>query len=100
MTWDEVCARRLARHALLEPSSDIVAVVSDVCGVHAQVMSAAELSIGVRVAGVTRTHVRTALWTDRTLVKTYGPRGTVHLYPAGELALWSAAFAAAPVQHG
>ena len=41
------------------------------------VLSAAELSIGRRVAGATRADVQRALWEDRTLVKTFGPRGTV-----------------------
>ncbi len=53
-------------------------------------MPAAELSIGVRVE-VTRSAIRTALWDERRLVKTYGIRGTVHLFPSEELALWMAA---------
>ncbi|NBE92696.1 MULTISPECIES: hypothetical protein [unclassified Nonomuraea] len=36
-------------------------------------MPAAEASIGLGLDGVTRTHVREALWSERTLVKTYGP---------------------------
>ena len=34
------------------------------CSAHAQVISAAELSIGIRVSGLTRTTVREALWVD------------------------------------
>ena len=49
------------------------------CGAHAQVLSAAELSIGRRILGATRADVRRAVWDDRTLCKTFGPRGTVHL---------------------
>jgi hypothetical protein len=59
--------------------------VSAISGVHAQMASAAELSIGARVSGIVRADVRTALWQDRSLVKTYGPRGTVHLLVADEL---------------
>lgn len=65
-------------------------------GAHAQVLSAAELSVGLRGDGLTRTDVRTALWTDRTLVKTFGPRGTVHLLPAADLPLWTGALSAVP----
>ena len=54
-------------------------------------MSAAELSIGLRMDGVTREDVQRALWTDRTLVKTRGPRGTVHLLPAADLPMWTGA---------
>jgi hypothetical protein len=74
----------------------MVEVVRSVCGIHAQMMPAAELSIGVRVAGVTRQEVRVELWQRRGLVKTYGLRGTVHLFPADEVALWLAALRANP----
>ena len=52
------------------------------CGAHAQIMSAAELSIGIRMANGTRSDIRRSLWVERELVKTFGPRGTVHLLPA------------------
>lgn len=41
--------------------------------------------------GVTRDDVRAALWEDRTLVKAWTLRGTLHLHPADELPLWFAA---------
>jgi len=66
------------------------------CGAHAQVLPAAEVSIGLRAPGVTRTGVQEALWTDHSLVKTFGPRGTVHLLPAADLALWCGALSAVP----
>jgi hypothetical protein len=65
-------------------------VVGDVCGVHAQLISAAELSIAVRV-DVGRSRMREMIWGGRVLAKSYGPRGTVHLFPAAELPLWMAA---------
>ena len=34
------------------------------------------------------------LWEKRSLVKTYGRRGTLHLLPAAELPLWMAAMQA------
>ncbi|MEU7580068.1 winged helix DNA-binding domain-containing protein [Streptomyces sp. NPDC041068] len=66
------------------------------CGAHAQVLSAAEVSIGLRSAETTRAHVQDALWTDHNLVKSFGPRGTVHLLPASELGLWCGALGAVP----
>src|SRR5258708_4844265 len=66
------------------------------CGAHAQVLSAAELSIGLRLVGVTRADVREALWTERSLVKTFGPRGTVHLLSAQDLPWWTGALSAIP----
>ncbi|MCG5468217.1 winged helix DNA-binding domain-containing protein [Micromonospora sp. LAH09] len=105
LSWAQVSARRLHRHALApstdqraDPDTDAVAgVVSTMCGAHAQVASAAELSVGLRVPGATRALVRQALWTDRTLVKSRGPRGTVHLLAAADLPMWAGALSALPV---
>ena len=66
------------------------------CGAHAQILTAAELSIGRRIAGATRADVQRALWEERTLVKTFGPRGTVHLLPAADLPMWTGALSALP----
>ncbi len=98
LTWKEVWGRRLARHALFapKPKEGLVEVVRAVCGIHAQIIPATELSVGVRVAGVTRQDVRAELWQRQGLVKTYGLRGTVHLFPADELPLWLAALQANP----
>jgi hypothetical protein len=74
----------------------IAELVGAICGVHAQVASAAELSIGVRVHDAVSGDVRAALWEHRSLVKTWGPRGTIHLLPTHELALWTGAFSAIP----
>ncbi len=85
--------RRLARHHLLgpAPASRLVRVCSDICGVHAQMAPSGELMLGLRTAGITRREVRDALWEKRTLVKTVGLRGTLHLLPADEVPLWMAA---------
>jgi hypothetical protein len=98
MSWAEVCARRLERHALSAPSRDArpADIVATICGAHAQVMAAAELSIGLRIAGLTRAAVQDALWTERSLVKTRGPRGTVHLLAARDLPMWTGALSALP----
>ncbi|HWN29070.1 MAG TPA: winged helix DNA-binding domain-containing protein [Actinomycetospora sp.] len=94
-----VLARRAARHGLTVPVAPerLADQVGAIGGAHAQVMSAAETSIGLRVAGTTRDDVRTALWTDRTLVKAHGPRGTVHLLPSAHLGRWVAALSALAV---
>jgi hypothetical protein len=98
MSWTDVVARRVERHGLAEPSRDAspADVVAAMCGAHAQVLSAAELSVGLRIAGSTREDVRHALWTDRSLVKTFGPRGTVHLLPKRDLPMWTAALSVVP----
>jgi hypothetical protein len=84
---------RLARSHLAERAAAdrLTAVVRDTCGIHAQVMGSAELQLAARVEGITRADVRAALWERRELVKTWTLRGTLHLHPADELGLWTAA---------
>lgn len=96
LSWAAVWARRLNRHGLSAALQDAqpADVVRTICGAHAQVLSAAELSIGLRLNDRTRTDVREALWHDHSLVKTFGPRGTVHLLPMDDLPLWTAALSA------
>jgi hypothetical protein len=88
----------MARHALAEPAKDLgpAGIAGVLCGAHAQVLGAAELSIGRRIAGATRADVRRALWEERTLVKSFGPRGTIHLLPTADLPMWTGALSALP----
>jgi len=96
LTWDEVRSRRLARSHLAQraPADRLVEVVRDVCGIHAQVIGSAELQLAARVEGITQADVRDALWERRELAKTWTLRGTLHLHPADELRLWTAAYEA------
>src|SRR5215475_8977389 len=98
LTGGGVTARRMARHALTEPATGLspAGIAGVLCGAHAQVLSAAELSIGRRVAGAARSDVQHALWQERTLVKTFGPRGTVHLLATADLPMWTGALSALP----
>ncbi|HEU5245054.1 MAG TPA: winged helix DNA-binding domain-containing protein [Gaiellaceae bacterium] len=91
--WDEVRARRLARSSLDERASAdrLVDVAGALCGVHAQVQASAELQLAARLEGAAQTDVRAALWEERTLVKAWTVRGTLHLHPAEDLPLWHAA---------
>jgi Winged helix DNA-binding domain len=92
-TWEDVRARRLARSALAmrAPADRLVEVAHDLAGVHAQVQASAELQLASRLDGLAQADVRQALWERRLLVKAWTLRGTLHLHPAGELALWHAA---------
>jgi hypothetical protein len=97
-TWSGATARRMERQALSEPATDLrpAEIVRVMCGAHAEVLSAAELSIGRRIAGATRADIQRALWEERTLVKTFGPRGTIHLLPTADLPTWTGALSALP----
>ena len=65
--------------------------MSEICGLHAQLMSSAQLSVWARTDGLQRDAVEEALWKRRHLVKLWGVRGTLHLLPARELGIWLAA---------
>jgi hypothetical protein len=99
VSWPAANVRRLQRHALLPPAppgADPAETAAVICGAHAQVLSAAELSIALRIQGATRATVGRALWDEHRLIKTYGPRGTVHLLAVDDLPMWTAALSAVP----
>jgi uncharacterized protein YcaQ len=90
LTWQQALAWRMRRHHLVEraPREAMLDVVGRVGGLHAQVMSSAELTLWARVEALEREAVQEALWRDRSLVKLWAMRGTLHLLPAGELGTW------------
>jgi hypothetical protein len=90
LTWPEVLAWRLTRQHLSRRASrgEALGVVRRICGLHAQVMSSAELTLWARVEDLEPDAVHKALWEERSLVKTWAMRGTLHLLPAAELPLW------------
>src|SRR6516165_2183126 len=93
LTWPQVAAWRVRRHYLDQrlPAGNMLAVASRLCGLHAQVLSSAVLTLWARVEELDRYAVQRALWQDRTLVKTWAMRGTLHLVPSDDLPLWHAA---------
>jgi hypothetical protein len=88
-----VNAWRLSQHGLsprLE-RRNFVKAVTRTNGIQAQVMSAAQIALWARVDGLTREDIRTALWQDHNLLKTWAMRGALHLIAASELPLFVAA---------
>ncbi|MFC5748148.1 DNA glycosylase AlkZ-like family protein [Actinomadura rugatobispora] len=90
VTWPQVLAWRMRRQ-FLEPAGGapaadvpVAEVVRRLAGVQAQVASAAALAVAVRRAGPVPGEVARALWEERSLVKTWAARGTLHLLPAAE----------------
>lgn len=111
VTWDQVLAWRLRRQ-FVDPRGDVRVgeVVSRLCGVQAQVASAAELAVGIRQRTPRIDQIKCGL-ADRSLVKTWGMRGTLHLFRSGEVGcylsvigsartwtkpVWQRAFGASP----
>jgi Winged helix DNA-binding domain len=93
LKWEQVAAWRVRRQNLdrRARAGSVLAVASRLCGLHAQVMSCAELSAWARVEGLKLGTIRRVLWDERTLVKTWAMRGTLHLLPANELPMWHVA---------
>jgi Winged helix DNA-binding domain len=91
-TLDQVRAFRLERQRLDRRARrrDLLTVVRELCGVHAQLASSAELALWARIDGLEREDVRAALEEKRALVKTWAMRGTLHLLVAEDLALYVA----------
>jgi hypothetical protein len=82
MQWESVLAWRVARQHLAERATDPLAVISDICGLHAQVMSSAQLTLTARVEDPPDVETLDAL------VKTWAMRGTLHLLRKDELGLY------------
>jgi uncharacterized protein YcaQ len=91
---EAVAAFRLRRHHLLQHpphERDPVTISRDMCGVQAQVMSAAYLQLWTRNHAITRAEIESVLWKSRTLIKTSLMRQTLHLIPTDEFPLYIAA---------
>jgi len=87
--WPQIAAFRLARHHLLDhQQTNLVAICRNVCGVQAQVMSAAEMALWTRRHDLTRADIHAALRESRTLVKTSCMRQTLHLIPAADFFIY------------
>jgi len=93
LTWDQVIAWRLRRSHLSRRSapSKLTAVVSDMCGAHAQIMSTVGLALAARVSRLSQDTLDRAIIEKRTLVKTWAMRGTLHVFAAEDIPLYAAA---------
>jgi hypothetical protein len=91
--WQQAFRRRLQRSHLLERASagSAIDVARAVCGLQAQVQASTEQQLAARIDGLRQADVRAAMWETRELVKAWTIRGTLHLHPAGDVALWMAA---------
>ncbi|WP_454197481.1 winged helix DNA-binding domain-containing protein [Nocardia sp. Marseille-Q1738] len=77
VTWDQVFAWRLSRHYVESRADGAVEIADRLCGVQAQVTSAAELAVALRSTKPEPGALVHAL-DDGILMKTWAMRGTLH----------------------
>ncbi len=77
-------AQRLTPQQLGEVTG-VAQVVKEVCGIQAQDTSAATLAVRVRSVGLVATDVEQARVHHRTIIRTWGPRGTLHLLASDDI---------------
>ncbi|TME06228.1 MAG: winged helix DNA-binding domain-containing protein [Chloroflexi bacterium] len=65
--------------------TDVAQVVKDLCGIQAQDASAAALAIRVRSTGLLNDDVERARVQERSVIRTWGQRGTLHLLATEDL---------------
>ena len=87
---DQVAAFRLSRQQLHRRSSvsSLARTAGDVAGVQAQILSASKIALWARTEGLRVEDVERALWEDRTLAKTWCMRGSLHLIPSRDFAMF------------
>lgn len=91
LSWPQALAWRWAACGLAARGDDPLEVTSRALGLHAQLWSSAGLTLAARCEGVTAALLDELVWERGVLVKTWGPRGTLHLLPRDELGFWVAA---------
>ena len=85
----QVLAWRAARQGLTgRDGQSVPEIVARMVGTQSQVASAADLAVAVRRPHPRSGETETALWEERSLVRTWALRGTLHLLPSAELGLW------------
>ena len=83
----------LIKHHLLQKAkkNQLARVVDDVCGLHAQALTTPYLSLWSRVEDFQNSLLDQALFKDKTFVKTWCMRGTLHVIPSEDLPVYNKA---------
>jgi hypothetical protein len=90
VTLDDVLRHRIDRQFLSSRKApDLTAMTRRIGGLHAQVATSAEAAATLRSAAPPE--LDRALYQERSLVRTWAARGTLHLLPADDIPYWVAA---------
>ncbi len=95
LTEEQIRWFRMRRSGLAEPFASPEAVCEALAGVQAQILNASMLALWNRTASGAgnETEVATRLFDDRTLIRLWGQRHTLHLYARADWPTVNAAFA-------
>lgn len=93
LTWEQVTAWRIRRGHLDRrvARTKLRDTLVDLCGSHAQIVTTVPLTLAARVSRITADKLNQALNEERSLVKTWAMRGTLHAFAAEDLSLFCAA---------
>lgn len=91
LTSEQIRWYRLRRSGLVEPFASPEEAANKLVGVQAQILPAAGLALWNRTLGLTHERYVCLLYEERTLVKLWGQRSTLHLYGSFDWALICAA---------
>jgi hypothetical protein len=91
LTPEQTRWQRFQRAGFVQPFADAPTAASALVGVQAQILPAAGLALWNRTPELNQTHFDRLLLNERTLVKLWGQRGTLHLYASKDWPLLNAA---------
>jgi uncharacterized protein YcaQ len=93
MTLKQLSQVTLQKHFLIDqaPPGDIIKVIGRVCGLNAQTARGPYISLWNRIKGFNREHLTKALYEERSLMKAWLMRNTVHMVPVRDFAIYQKA---------
>jgi hypothetical protein len=92
LSYEQAAWFRAQRTGLAVPFADLPSAAAGVLGAQAQIEAPARWALAMRTIGVpTSDEVRNALLQDRSLVRVWGQRDTVHMYAAADWCLFATA---------
>jgi hypothetical protein len=81
LTLAQVISARYVNNGLYTPFADPFTAAQSLVGIQAQILPAASLALWNRVPAFSANHFDDLLYQKRSLVRIWGQRGTLHLYP-------------------
>ncbi len=91
LTPNQIRWQRFQRAGLRKPFADAPTAATALVGIQAQILPAAGLALWNRTPALSHNHFDELIFHQRSLVKLWGQRGTLHLYASNDWSLLHAA---------